>query len=247
MKLICFPYAGAHVNVFTELQKGLKQRESEMQVIAMEYAGHGKRFSERAHSSIHDNVADLFQSLRDTLDQSEELFLLGYSMGSLVAYEIAQLLIQEGFNVKKLLFMAATPPHRIQVEDEEDLDDEALIQKCQIYGLIKENQFTSAQMRKLFLPALRSDIASVNLYNNVNRYQCHPFDASIDIAIFQGLEDRSVTDVEHWQDLAQQDIHSYNYPAGHFFMNENPQEVIDDIIYFLMNSKASKIRGGIDK
>ncbi|MCR8644646.1 alpha/beta fold hydrolase [Paenibacillus sp. N1-5-1-14] len=233
MKLICFPYAGAHVNVFTELQKAMKQLEPATEVIAMEYAGHGKRFSERPYRSIHDNVADLLQKLRQSLSKSDEISLLGYSMGSLVTYELARNLLQEGYNIRKLIFMAGTPPHRIQTEDEEDLDDEALLQKCQIYGLIKEDQFASAQMRQLFLPALRSDIESVHLYNKINQYHCHQFDEAIDIAVFQGIEDRSVTDVDHWQDITQRDIQVYNYPAGHFFMNENQEEVIADIIYFL--------------
>ncbi|MEC0090290.1 thioesterase II family protein [Paenibacillus macquariensis] len=239
MKLICLPYAGAHVNVFADLEKYLKQSPLDIKVVSLEYAGHGRRFSEKAYDSIHDNARNLYEYLVDSLDPSEELMLLGYSMGSIVAYEVAQLLLKQGFLVTKLMFMAATPPHKIQIEKEDYLNDDELLERCQIYGLIKENQFASQQMRKLFLPTLRSDIISVNKYNMINLYQCHSFDERIDIAIFQGKEDMSVSSVKHWSDITEREIRYYDYPAGHFFFYEYQEAVNQDIVSFISDVQDS--------
>lgn len=241
MKLICFPYAGAHVNVFADLQRNLAERHLEVEVLSLEYAGHGKRFSKKAFNSIHHNVSDLFTQLCQTIDKSEELVLLGYSMGSIIAYEMAQLLMEQGFNVKKLVFMAATPPHKIEVLQEDISEDEALLQKCQIYGLIKGNQFESKEMRALFLPALRSDIQSVNDYNLVNDYQYITFDSSVDIAVFQGKEDISVTSLSYWSDLSEKDITLYIYPSGHFFYYDYQQDVLNDLVCFITNNQECAI------
>lgn len=150
MQLICFPYAGAHVNVFVELQNQIKIKYPHMQVMSVEYAGHGRRFSETSHLSIQENAADLYTRITATMNKDEEIIMLGYSMGSIVAYEVAKMLIREGYNVVKLIFMAATPPHRIDIRHEDLSGDEELLLRCKHYGLIKEGQFDSAQMRKLF-------------------------------------------------------------------------------------------------
>jgi surfactin synthase thioesterase subunit len=244
MKLILLPYAGAHVNVFAELQKQLSAGYPGLTVLSMEYPGHGRRFSEQPSSSIAEITADLFALLKKSLDPQEELILLGYSMGSLIAYELAHALIDSGYQVNKLLFMAATPPHRIEADDEEEPDDDTLLERCRIYGLIKEGQFASQQMRQLFLPALRSDITAVNRYNLDNQYRCRQFDHAIQISVFQGLDDRSVTAAEDWRDLTGREIPYHTYPGGHFFYYEFQQQVYSDIISFITADQASPFKGG---
>jgi|GEM_PF-2506813 Predicted thioesterase involved in non-ribosomal peptide biosynthesis len=246
MKLLCFPYAGAHVNVFSDMSKMIEAINPTIRVIAYDYAGHGRRFSEKPHNTIQDNAADLYRSLQGTLDKEEPLILLGYSMGSIVAYEIAKRLVHDGYAVSKLIFMAATPPHRLEVGREQYETDDELIEHCLVYGLIKAEQFSSEQMRKLFLPALRSDILAVNHYNRINRFECHSFDPAIDIAVFQGQHDLSVSDVDRWKDVSSSEVSYYSYPAGHFFLYEYQQAVIDDIISFINDAEETEntIRGG---
>ncbi|MNI69975.1 Surfactin synthase thioesterase subunit [compost metagenome] len=140
--------------------------------------------------------------------------------------------------------MAATPPHRIEAVDEPEPDDDTLLERCRIYGLIKEGQFASAQMRELFLPALRSDITAVNRYNLVNRYRCRSFRPAVEIAVFQGLEDRSVTATGDWSDLSGREIPYYTYPGGHFFYYEFQEQVFSHIIDFICAAQASPFKGG---
>lgn len=239
MQLICFPYAGAHVNVFVELQNQIKIKYPHMQVMSVEYAGHGRRFSETSHKSIQENAADLYTRITATMNKEEEIIMLGYSMGSIVAYEVAQMLIREGYNVVKLIFMAATPPHRIDIRHEDLSGDEELLLRCKHYGLIKEGQFDSSQMRKLFLPALRNDINSVNTYNVVNNYQSHTFDEKVQIAVFLGQQDLSVTDEDHWTDLSENDVQYHFYPSGHFFLYDHQNQVSLDVIDFITNSNTT--------
>ncbi|MBH5320085.1 thioesterase [Paenibacillus sp. GSMTC-2017] len=241
MKVLCFPYAGSHINVFAELQKHLKKIDEEIEVISVEYAGHGRRFSEKPYDLLHDNVSDLYQQLSGQLNTTEEIIFIGYSMGSIIAYELAKLFESEGYNITKLMFMAATPPHRIEVVHENIESDEDLLRYCKVYGLISEDQFQSPQMRRLFLPALRSDIKSIQTYNLFNHFHCHSFDPSIQVAIFQGSEDRSVSEIDHWDELSSGEISKYNYAAAHFFLFECQQEVITDITTFILNKKQSLI------
>ncbi|SFC55680.1 Surfactin synthase thioesterase subunit [Bacillus sp. OV322] len=241
MKLLCFPYAGAHVNVFTHLKQAVRKKQKDMDVISLIYAGHGKRFSEDAYDSIQENAKDLFQGLVKVLDKDETIMLLGYSMGSLLVYEVAQMLITAGYTVRKLLFMAATPPHKIKIQDEEYTDDDSLLKRCELYGLIKKDQFSSKEMRDLFLPALRNDILSVNRYNLNNCFHYHVFDESIEISIFQGEADLSVSSLDHWADLTRGIVKKYFYPSGHFFLYDHEEEVMQDVIDVITAVKPEKL------
>jgi surfactin synthase thioesterase subunit len=239
MKIICFPYAGSHTRVFTPLLNYLKENGISADVIEVDYAGHGKRFSETLIDSIQNNAVDIFKCLLPELSKEEPVVLVGYSMGSLIAYETAKLMLEQGIEVSKLLFMAATPPHKIKVSTETYEDEDDFLKKCQIYGLIKEDQFKSKELRKLFLPALFNDITSVDQYNLTNKYQRVSFDKKIAVSVFQGEMDETVSSIEKWQELSDGQITLYTYTAGHFFYYDCQEKLFSDIYTALTEQTKS--------
>lgn len=240
MKIICFPYAGSHIRVFSPLHDYLKKKGITADFSEIDYAGHGKRYSEKLIGSIQDNAADVFNSLLFELSNEEPVILIGYSMGALIAYETAKLMLEHGMYVSKLFFMAAIPPHRIAVSNEKYEGEEAFLKKCQTYGLIKEDQFKSKELRKIFLPALLNDILSVDNYNLSNKFQWTKFDQKIDIAVFHGELDETVSYTEDWKDLSAGEIEYYTYSAGHFFYYDCQKELFSDI-YTALNGKSLNI------
>ncbi|EAD7632590.1 thioesterase [Listeria monocytogenes] len=248
MKIICFPYAGSHTRVFTPLRNYLKENRISADVIEVDYAGHGRRFSETLIHSIQNNAVDIFKRLLPELNKVEPVVLVGYSMGSLIAYEIAKLMLEQGIEVSRLLFMAATPPHKIEVSTESYEDEDNFLKKCQTYGLIKEDQFKSKELRKLFLPALFNDITSVEHYNLMNNYQRVTFDKKVAVSVFQGEMDETVSSIEKWQELSDGQIAFYTYPAGHFFYYDCQEKLFADIYTALtdqsklLNIKADRGR-----
>ncbi|MHC5269011.1 thioesterase II family protein [Enterococcus sp. LJL98] len=239
MKIICFPYAGSHTRIFTPLRNYLKEKRVSAEIIEVDYAGHGRRFSETLIHSIQENAVDVFKHLLPELNKEEPVILVGYSMGSLIAYEIAKLMLEQGIEVSRLLFMAATPPHKIEVSTETYEDEDDFLKKCQTYGLIKEDQFKSKELRKLFLPALFNDITSVDHYNLTNNYQRISFDRKVAVSVFQGEMDETVSSINKWQELSDGQIALYTYPAGHFFYYDCQEKLFADIYTALTDQSKS--------
>ena len=58
------------------------------ELIATEYAGHGKRRKEDFYDTFEAMVRDVAGQINDSWDGESEVALFGYSMGSIVTYEM---------------------------------------------------------------------------------------------------------------------------------------------------------------
>ena len=83
-KLFCVPYAGGNATLFNRLTVFLKDM---VEVIAFEYPGHGVRIKEKYSSSIEQLGRECADFIKGKVGSDDEIYILGYSMGSLVAYE----------------------------------------------------------------------------------------------------------------------------------------------------------------
>lgn len=83
-KLITFPCAGGSANNFNKIIKNL-----DCKIYSMEYSGHWTRYEERAYDSMEDCIESLYSEIEEIVTETDEIFLLGHSMGAIVAYEIA--------------------------------------------------------------------------------------------------------------------------------------------------------------
>ncbi|MCU5680699.1 thioesterase domain-containing protein [Bacillus wiedmannii] len=81
IKLFCLPYAGGSASMYYQL-KGYMHKI--VDVIPIEYSGHGERISENYYASFKNMVDDIASKIIDYLDD-DQFSILGYSMGSLVA------------------------------------------------------------------------------------------------------------------------------------------------------------------
>ena len=88
-KLITFPCAGGSANNFNKIIKNL-----DCKIYSMEYSGHWTRYEERAYDSMEDCIESLYSEIEEIVTETDEIFLLGHSMGAIVAYEIAVRLLE---------------------------------------------------------------------------------------------------------------------------------------------------------
>ena len=77
MILFCFPYAGGTVAYFDQLKEALGE---EYKLIAIEYAGHGKRFREPFCDTWDGLISDVSEQVKTHLLPGEKYAFLGYSM-----------------------------------------------------------------------------------------------------------------------------------------------------------------------
>lgn len=226
--LICLPFAGAHMDPFRALSAALAPVGG-VDVVSHSYPGHGPRIRDGLLPTIEAMADDCIATVVDARPSSTTVSLLGYSMGALVAVEVARRLGATGRQVDRVVVMAATPPHRLDPAPLDVATDDALLAHCEQYGLIAPGAFSSEALRELFLPALRNDILAVAAFaRSTGGVRMLP--ATARLSAFSGAADPSVRDTADWADLSTGHVERHVHPGGHFFIRDDEQAVVDAVV-----------------
>lgn len=231
LDLVCLPFAGAHMDPFHGLRSVCEERVAGLTSITVTYPGHGRRISTTLAPTVERMATDALEQVlehRGTTGTSAPIVLLGYSMGALVAYELAHLLGKLGMPASELHVMASTPPEHVVGTNLSLTDDDELLEHCEQYGILEARSFPDAALRRLFLPALRNDILAVDRYPGPTR-GTRPLPAGTRLTVYTGDADRTVSDLPAWGDLVEQHPVTRHYPGGHFFLTECREALWADV------------------
>ena len=215
IRLFCLPPAGSGTAAFYRWRRLLAPH---IDVVPIHLPGREARFATPAHRDFNEAATAVTKALSPHLDRPYALF--GHSMGALLAAAIAprfspapRLLIASGREAPHLPF-----GHRTLHQ----LPDEPFIQAlAQRYGEAapglgeaSSHPFDDPELRALFLPTLRADIALVESY----QHQPAPT-LTIPILALAGTEDTSVTPagLEAWAGLTTAPCTLKRLPGGHFY------------------------------
>jgi medium-chain acyl-[acyl-carrier-protein] hydrolase len=215
LRLFCLPYAGGRAGMFLGLAADLP---GNVEMCAVELPGHGGRLREVPFTRLRPLVEHVTDALAEHLDKPFALF--GYSMGALLAFEIARELARRGWpSPSAVLVAAAKAPHVPSAYPPvHDLPRSGLIEQLgRIDGsrnaLLQHEGFVD-----LMLPVVRADLAVCETY----AYEpAPPLDCPL--AAFGGLVDPSVPRLrlEAWRDQTTGDFSSTMLPGGHFFLDSS--------------------------
>ena len=86
IQLFCIPYAGGNASFFNNLKKYL---EDSVEVYNLEYSGHGIRRREAFYHDFEELLIEVKEQIETHRKKDVPYAILGYSMGSLAAYELA--------------------------------------------------------------------------------------------------------------------------------------------------------------
>ncbi|MCX4521958.1 alpha/beta fold hydrolase [Streptomyces anulatus] len=161
VRLVCLPYAGGSGAVFRNWAAGL---DGAAEVHALTLPGHAHRWRQPLAEDLHrlaDDIADVTAPLQD----ERPLVLLGYSLGGLLAFEVARRLNRRG-RAPELLIAAACPPPGLLPEgrNRHTLPDREFIALLRQMGATPEAILDEPEMIGLLLPMLRADFALSERY-----------------------------------------------------------------------------------
>ncbi|MEU1124606.1 alpha/beta fold hydrolase [Streptomyces sp. NPDC005899] len=234
-RVFCLPYAGGSSLAYRDwvgLGPGIE-------VVAVDYPGRLMRPSE----PLLDSVPELVASLTEELSPSWDLpfVLCGTSLGSLVAFELARAAEQAGRVPEAVVLCACAapgrPPRSAPATHLSDADFvEAVAER---YGGAVAALSGDPEAQAVVLPMLRADLRAFERYAGA---PVPPAPVAADVVAFSGQQDRSTGfgEIAGWRAFTTGDFQIRSVPGGHFFVEEQPPEVIGEIRARLRGRSAAE-------
>lgn len=234
MQLFCFTYAGGNAAFFDLLE--LNMGES-VEVIKLEYAGHGARNKEKFYTSFKELAQDMYEIIHSHSRAHEAYALFGYSMGSISVVETLKMIVQrEEMALPAHIFLAAHEPcTKRELEDfNNDEADEWIKNRTIKFGGIPEALITNKSFWRVYLPVYRADYALINGYDfdNLN------FTSDIPTTVFYSETDTPYTDIIQWKRYFSGYFRLICYEGNHFFIREHYKSITEIIESELKRKKS---------
>lgn len=184
ISLLVLPHSGGNAHSYAPWRDLLP---ADVRLLIGQYPGRGARFSEPPPASITDLVDPVVDSLPADIADTGGLVVLGHSMGSLVAFEVARALTAAGRPPLALIASACRPPFipNPSPVHAADLDDDALVAAIKARGGTDDGILDEPELREIVMPAIRADFAIDDAY----RFSADPTVLTCPVTVFGGAED----------------------------------------------------------
>jgi medium-chain acyl-[acyl-carrier-protein] hydrolase len=215
LRLFCFPHAGGGASFFADWPR---QLPPEIQVLAVQLPGREERLSEPPFTRLQPLLGALITALRPHLVPPYAFF--GHSMGTLLAFEVARQLREQGDHLPTHLIVSGrgAAGHARAGTPLSTLSDPELIAQLRQYQGTPAQVLDNPDFLKVLLPVLRADSLVCDTY----RYESgEPLDCPV--TAFGGDADPEATpeDLHSWKDLTSCDFAVRLFPGDHFYLKNN--------------------------
>lgn len=230
LRLFCFANAGGSTGQFRSWGAMLP---ASVEVCAVQLPGQGMRMRETPYTRTAPLAKDLADNIEPLLTVPFALF--GYSVGGLIAYELARELRRRDHLAAHLFIAARRAPHLpVTSSPIHHLPDTAFIEALQHrYNGIPATILQEPDMLALFLPVLRKNFELLETYAYVPD---RPLDCPI--SAFGGHQDLTVNadQIAAWEEHTTSRFSSQMFSGGHFFLQDHLDAVLQT-----MNSDLSRL------
>ena len=218
-QLFILPYAGGSGKSFEQLVSKL---DPSISVTVIEYAGRGKRRKEPYAADFNALVNDVEKEIENNRIECESYALLGYSMGSIIAYEVLNKGGIKG-TLKHVFVSAAVPPEErakrlATIKGVTELD---IIDYAKTLGGINDKILDDKRFCKVYLTPMIEDFR-VYLgykYNEMTRK------IQTDATVFYSDQDTPLVSVDKWRSVFEGETIYYEFEGNHFFINQHYEEM----------------------
>ncbi|GAA0273201.1 alpha/beta fold hydrolase [Streptomyces polychromogenes] len=211
VRLACFPHAGGSASFYFPMAHALSP---DADVLAVQYPGRQDRRSEPVVTDITvlaDHVADRLAAGAD----GRPLALFGHSMGSLVAFEVADRLQAAGTPVSALIVSGRRAPHLHRPDDIRNRSDDGVVAELRELSGTDAGLLGDEEIIRMILPAVRGDYQAVETY-----LRATPARLTCPVLALVGDSDPRVAidDVRGWADHTTAGFDLRILPGGHFYL-----------------------------
>ncbi|GAA1629769.1 thioesterase II family protein [Catellatospora bangladeshensis] len=211
VQVFCLPHAGGGAMHFQSWQGWLPHAS---EVIPIDLPGHGRRFRERLVEDWQCLIDDLTGQIVDRI--TGPYIVVGHSLGSLLAYEVARNL-QNRRNSPALLVVAGRngPAAALSHRPIHELPDSQLLAALNRLGGTPADVDEHPELLEMYLPMLRTDLRLAETYR---REPGPPL--SCPIAVFGGRQDPMADSLGMlaWERETTESFDMTIFEGGHFFL-----------------------------
>lgn len=216
--LLVLPHAGGNAHAYADWRDLLPPG---VRLLIGQYPGRGARFADPLPESIDDLAGPIVESLPDAAN----LVVLGHSMGSLVAFEVARRLTERGTPPKALIASACRAPHLPNQAPvfPATLDDDALVAAIKARGGTQDGILDEPELREIILPAIRADFAVDDDYRHFGETAL-----ACPIAVIGGEADPivPVETLATWTTATTAAVTVQTLPGDHFYFQQQLPEFL---------------------
>ena len=220
MQLFCFTFAGGTAAFFNQLEEACVPQ---IEFIKLEYPGHGLRHKEKLCNTFQELSRDLYVQIQEKYSGGEYA-LMGYSMGSIAAFETLQYLIGKGeLPYPQSIFLAAHEPrHIVDLEKYSSAEvDEYVKNRTILFGGVPERLLENKSFWRMYLPLYKADYLMISRYD----FESLEFKTDVPATVFYSEKDTARIDMEQWKKYFTGSCEFVEYTGTHFFINEHYKEM----------------------
>lgn len=223
IQLVCLPYAGGSASIYGAWHKRVP---SDVEIVAVEPPGRGRRFADPPLSSLEQMVDHLAPALTDALDCPYALF--GHSLGALLAYELALVMTARYERPPIMLIPSASrgptvplghpPLHALPRAD--------FVAELRRLGGTPAEVMANEDALCLYEPALRADFRIAETY-----LRADPIPMDRPMLVLGAVDDEQVSlpELEAWSQVTGKLVDVRHFVGGHFFLHDAGNRVPESI------------------
>ncbi|MBQ1082101.1 thioesterase II family protein [Nocardiopsis sp. B62] len=219
LSLLILPHAGGNAHYYAQWEDHLPR---DVGLLVAQYPGRGSRFTDDLPESVDDLVAPIVSLLAG---DRRDLVVLGHSMGTLVAYEVARGLSAAGRPPVALIGSACRAPFLPNPSPvlPETLSDEELVEAIKARGGTDHEILDEPELREIILPSIRADFSIDDAYRRDDAVRS----LHLPLTIVGGESDPIVPvgDLVEWRDVTQGETCVETLPGGHFYFDESEENL----------------------
>jgi surfactin synthase thioesterase subunit len=223
LRLFCFPHAGGAASNYRAWEADLPDS---VELCAIQLPGREARFNEPLVISM----SSLFEQLRPEIEPllNRPAVLFGHSVGAVTAYAMALKIDEWGLPAPARLCISAYPSPRLKVEHalRSTMSDAEFANRVMELNDYSPDLINNSELLRLMIPVIRADVELTEGFTNHGRLLSCPLDA------LGGEGDRGVSlaALQDWQALTTGSFALRTFPGGHFFTQQNRQEILSHIL-----------------
>ncbi len=242
VKIIALPYAGGSKYCYRDFEALIPD---EFEWITFELPGRGNRINEDFFMNVEDMVDDLFAKIIPIV-KSSEYILYGHSLGTILGYELMKKIVAYNIPEPAFLFFTGRGSPSVREKDKlADLEEKLFWKKVMEIGGMPKEILKNDELKDFFGPIIRSDFRAVENYKFIG------LDKPFQVPLYIGLGNEELIGKENdkvkwrhildWQKIVEDPIDVKFYKGDHFFIVNNTQVLIEEIVNAFAMCKKRKV------